>query len=278
MTITAPANTTDYIEDQLYEVALECLIPDPNQPRKHFAAEALEELKETIQTHGVLQPVLFTQTAQQQLILISGERRFRAAKLAGCSHIPAIYKKQPSLEIAIIENIMRENLSPIEESEAIQRLLDEKICRQKDLPEKLGKAKSTISEMLSLNRLPDEIKNDCRNNNLVPRGILVEVAKKRKHQTMLTLYNKYKERGLTRGEVRKVARKPRTTAPGVAIQSAIKQLTKKIDMVYEMGFNDDNEKQVVERQLLDLKKQIESRLRKAKDETKDTPQSLEFNF
>ncbi|MCD6527552.1 MAG: ParB/RepB/Spo0J family partition protein [Desulfuromonas sp.] len=262
----------------MYEIALAQLRPDPNQPRKHFAADALEELKETIQNHGVLQPILFTMSGDAKLTLISGERRFRAAKLAGLTHIPAIFKNQPSLEIAIIENIMRENLSPIEESEAIQRLLDEKICRQKDLPEKLGKAKSTISEMLSLNRLPEEIKDDCRSNNLVPRGILVEVAKKRKPQTMLALYNKYKERGLTRGEVRKVARKPRTTAPGVAIQSAIKQLTRKIDLVYEMGFNDDDEKQVVEAQLQELKKQIDARLRKTKDETKKTPQSLEFNF
>jgi len=268
----------NYEQDKLYEIPLALLQPDPNQPRKHFAESALDELKETIQSHGILQPILFTKTAEQQLILISGERRFRAAKLAGLEKIPAIFKQHASLEIAIIENIIRENLSPIEESEAIQRLIDEKICRQKDLPSKLGKAKSTISEILSLNRLPEEIKNECRSNNLVPRGILVEVAKKRKQQTMVALYNKYKERGLTRGEVRKVARKPRTTAPGVAIQSAIKQLTRKLDQMYELGFNTDEEKITVEAQLKELKKQIEARLKKQAPAQNKKQESLEFKF
>ncbi|MBW2186724.1 MAG: ParB/RepB/Spo0J family partition protein [Deltaproteobacteria bacterium] len=267
-----------YKQDKLYEVPLELLRPDPNQPRKHFAEGALDELKETIQSHGILQPVLFTLTSDQSLILISGERRYRAAKLAELKTIPAIFKQHASLEIAIIENIIRENLSPIEESEAIQRLIDEKICRQKDLPSKLGKAKSTISEILSLNRLPEEIKDECRSNNLVPRGILVEVAKKRKPQTMVALYNKYKERGLTRGEVRKVARKPRTTAPGVAIQSSIKQLTRKLDQMYELGFNTDEEKLTVETQLKELKKQIDTRLKKHSPKINDKQVSLEFKF
>lgn len=267
-----------YKQDKLYEVPLKLLKPDPNQPRKHFAEGALDELKETIQSHGILQPVLFTLTADQTLILISGERRYRAAKLAGLETIPAIFKQHASLEIAIIENIVRENLSPIEESEAIQRLIDEKICSQKELSSKLGKAKSTISEILSLNRLPEEIKNECRSNNLVPRGILVEVAKKRKPQTMIALYNKYKERGLTRGEVRKVARRPRATAPGVAIQTAIKQLTCKLDQMYELGFNTEDEKQTVETQLKDLKKLIESRLKKQTPKKNDKQESLEFKF
>ncbi|EAT15385.1 ParB/RepB/Spo0J family partition protein [Desulfuromonas acetoxidans] len=272
-------NHTDYIEDQLYELELSLLSPDPNQPRKHFDDKALLELKETICQHGVLQPVLFTLSPDGQLQLISGERRYRASKLAGLTHIPAIFKKQASLEVALIENIVRENLSPIEEAEAIQRLIDDKICRQKDLPEKLGKAKSTISEILSLNRLPEEIKNDCRSNNLVPRGILVEVAKKRKKHTMLSLYEKYKARGLTRGEVRKVSRQPRRTTPGSSLQKSIDQLMRKIELTYELGFNDDDEKQRIESQLFELKKQIDARVKpRSKNDTQAPQQTLEFNF
>ena len=272
-------NQADYIEGQLYELELALLHPDPNQPRKHFDDKALAELKETIRQHGVLQPVLFTLSDSGQHQLISGERRFRAAKLAGMHTIPAIYKKQASLEIALIENIVRENLSPIEEAEAIQRLIDDKICRQKDLPEKLGKAKSTISEILSLNRLPEEIKNDCRSNNLVPRGILVEVAKKRKKHTMLSLYEKYKERGLTRGEVRKISRQTRKTSPGAALQKSIDQVMRKIELAYELGFNDDEEKRRIEAQLLDLKKQIDSLVKqRSKAEVEAPQQTLEFNF
>jgi len=267
-----------YEENKLYEIPLEILNTNPNQPRKYFADDALAELKETIQAHGVLQPVLFTTAGDSGLILISGERRYRAAKLAGLATIPAIYKTQPSLEIAIIENIMRENLSPVEEAEAIQRLIDDKICRQKDLPAKLGKAKSTISEILSLNRLPEDIKDECRSNNLVPRGILVEIAKKRKPHNMVALYKKYKERGLTRGEVRKVARKASTTAPGVAIKETIKQLNKKIDQIYELGFNNEAEQKAVENQLHELRKQIELRLRKTRSNNKPVQKTLEFNF
>ena len=272
-------NHADYIEDHLYELELSLLSPDPNQPRKHFDDKALQELKETICRHGVLQPVLFTLTDDGQHRLISGERRYRASKLAGLTQIPAIYKKQASLEVALIENIVRENLSPIEEAEAIQRLIDDKICRQKDLPEKLGKAKSTISEILSLNRLPEEIKNDCRSNNLVPRGILVEVAKKRKKHTMLSLYEKYKLRGLTRGEVRKVSRQPRKTSPGAALEKSIDQLMRKIELAYELGFNDDEEKLRIESQLLDLKKQIDARVKqRSKSDPQAPQQTLEFNF
>lgn len=267
-----------YEQNKLYEIPLDDLRPDLNQPRKYFAPAALEELKETIRQHGVLQPVLFTVSTEKQLTLISGERRFRAARLAGLTTIPAIYKQQSNPEIAIIENIIRENLSPIEEAEAIQRLIDEKICCQKDLPARLGKAKSTISEMLSLNRLPEVIRDECRSNNLVPRGILVEVAKKRSQQKMLALYSKYKERGLTRGEMRKVTRKPQTTTTGAALQIAIKQVIRKIDRIYEMGFDTQEEKQQVETYLHDLKKQLETRLRKSRQEEEPQQKSLEFNF
>jgi len=272
-------NQANYIEDHLYELELSQLHPDPNQPRKHFDDKALEELKETICQHGILQPVLFTLSDSGQHQLISGERRYRAAKLAGLESIPAIYKKSASLEIALIENIVRENLSPIEEAEAIQRLIDDKICRQKDLPEKLGKAKSTISEILSLNRLPEEIKNDCRSNNLVPRGILVEVAKKRKKQTMMSLYEKYKQRGLTRGEVRKVSRQVRKSSPGATLQKSIEQVMRKIELAYELGFTDDEEKQRIENQLVELKKQIDTLVKqRSKNEPQPPQQTLEFNF
>lgn len=272
----AASTAPEYQEDNLYEIPLAQLHPDPNQPRKHFCPQALEELAETIRSHGVLQPILFT-CRDNKLIIISGERRFRAAQQVGLSSIPAIFKENPSLELAIIENIIRENLSPIEEAEAIQRLLDEKICRQKDLPHKLGKAKSTISEILSLQKLPDEIKDDCRSNNRVPRGILVEIARKRKPETMLALYHKYKERGLTRGEIRKVSRSVRPKAPGQAVQKAITELSRKIDQLYELGFENDEEKDQIEAQFVRLKKQLERCLRKNNSAQQDGV-TLELDF
>lgn len=253
--------------EKLYQVPLQLLHPDPQQPRKYFCENALDELKQTIEAHGILQPLLFTCDAQGTLRLISGERRYRAAILAGLVSVPAIFKPQPSRELALIENIVRENLSVIEQAEAIQQLIDEKICRQKDLPSKLGKAKSTISEMLSLNRLPQDIRDECRTNPLVSRSILVEVAKKRTPATMRALYEKYKQRGLTRGELRKVSRPARQQRqPAAELQQSRLRLQHMIERLYELGFTDETERAQVEEQLQELKKYLESRLKRNRRE------------
>ncbi|MBN2643878.1 MAG: ParB/RepB/Spo0J family partition protein [Desulfuromonadaceae bacterium] len=273
-----PLTHENYVPDQLYQIPLNQLQPDPDQPRKHFSEEALEELTKTILEHGILQPVLFTCLSDGHLRLISGERRYRAALRAGLMHIPAIYKQQASHAIALIENIVRENLSPIEEAEAIQKLIDEKVCSQKDLPQKLGKAKSTISEILSLNRLPEDIKAECRTNNRIPRGILIEVAKKRKPSTMRTLYNRYKEKGLTRGEVRKVARKPQDRSAAQDIEQAIAQLNRKIERIYERGFTTHEEQEQIESTLNELKKGIELRLKKGRKGPHESSQNLDLLF
>ena len=198
-----------YEKGKLYNLNLADLQPDPDQPRKYFDEQALSELKISIEKHGVLQPVLVRQGTDGSLLLVSGERRYQASVLAGCSTIPAVFTDGEPAEIAIVENLLRENLTAIEEAEAIDRLRSLHDYTLADLGAVLGKAESTMSEILSLNRLPAEVKDDCRNDPKTSRSILVAIAAQKTPEKMVTLYTRYKESGLTRGEIRKAAAKPK---------------------------------------------------------------------
>jgi ParB family transcriptional regulator, chromosome partitioning protein len=198
---------TSYEKGKLYDLTLEEIQPDPEQPRKFFDIQALEELKASILKHGVLEPVLVRQNGGIPLLLVSGERRYQAAKLAGCATIPALLTDGDPVEISIVENLLRENLTAVEEAEAIDRLKNQHDYQLSDLSAMLGKSDTNISEILSLMKLPDEVKNDCRNDPKAIRGILVEIAKQRTTEKMVALYAKYKESGLTRGEIRKATAK-----------------------------------------------------------------------
>ena len=185
----------------LYRIPLNCLIPDPEQPRKYFDEQALAELQASIQSHGVLQPILVREGENGTYYIVSGERRFQAAKNAALEAVPAIVTDGEPAEIAIIENLLRENLTAIEEAEAIERLRTLRDYSVNDLAKALGKADSTISEILSLNRLPVSVKDDCRNDPKAARRILAVIARQKSPEKMTSLYAKYKESGLTRGEI-----------------------------------------------------------------------------
>ena len=191
-----------YVKGQLYHLEVAKLIPDPEQPRKFFDEQALAELSASILSHGVLQPILVRE-GDGNFIIVSGERRYQAAKNAGFATLPAIVTDGEPAEISIIENLLRENLTAIEESEAVERLRVIHDYGLAELVTALGKSDSAISAILSLNRLPAEVKDDCRKDPKTARGILVEIAKLKTPEKMTALYTKYKESGLTRGEIRK---------------------------------------------------------------------------
>jgi len=169
----------------------------------------LAELKASIEKHGVLQPVLVRQGADGGFIIVSGERRFQAAQKAGLATIPAIFTDGEPAEISIIENLLRENLTAIEEAEGIERLRALHDYALSDLVAVLGKSDTAISATLSLNRLPAEVKDDCRTDPKTSRSILAEIAKAKTAEKMTALYTRYKATGLTRGEIRKQTAKPK---------------------------------------------------------------------
>lgn len=143
-------------------LSIESLEPNPDQPRRHIASGELGELADSIAEHGVLQPILVTWIKNNQYQIVAGERRWRAAQIAGLSKIPTIIKnieKKQALEISIIENIQRQELSPLEEAGAYIRLMEEFLYTQEQLSLRLGKSRSYISNTIRLLKLPENIQD-----------------------------------------------------------------------------------------------------------------------
>lgn len=142
---------------------------NPFQPRTEFEQKALNELSESIKVHGLIQPVTVRKMGYDKYQLISGERRTRASIIAGLEKIPAyirIANDQEMLEMALIENIQRENLNPIEVAMSYKRLLEECSLKQEELGERVGKDRSTVSNYLRLLRLPDEVQIGLQQNKI----------------------------------------------------------------------------------------------------------------
>lgn len=142
---------------------------NPFQPRTHFDQAALQELSESIKIHGIIQPITVRRLTANQYQLISGERRFHASKLAGLKAIPAYIRSandQQMLEMALIENIQRENLNAIEIALSYQRLISECSLKQDELGERVGKNRATVTNYLRLLRLPPDIQIAVRDNKL----------------------------------------------------------------------------------------------------------------
>jgi len=145
------------------------IIPGEQQPRKVFRDTALQELAASIKERGVLQPIIVSRTGDGTFRLIAGERRWRATALAGLKKIPAMVKdvaSADSLEIALIENIQREDLNPVEMAEAFHRLMKDFSLTQEDLSAKVGKERATVANYLRLLKLPDEIKRLVNDGSL----------------------------------------------------------------------------------------------------------------
>ena len=142
---------------------------NPFQPRTEFEQKALDELSESIKVHGLIQPVTVRKMGYDKYQLISGERRTRASIMAGLERIPAyirIANDQEMLEMALIENIQRENLNPIEVSLSYKRLMEECQLKQEELGERVGKDRSTVSNYMRLLRLPDEVQLGLKINKI----------------------------------------------------------------------------------------------------------------
>ena len=155
-------------EDSIQEIDLEKIKPNPHQPRKDFDEDKLQELAETIREYGVLQPIIL-QKIKGGYYLVTGERRFRAALLSGLKTIPALIKEydaRQSMEIALVENLQREDLNPIEEATAFKKLLDEFEYLQEDLAQKLGRSRSAIANAVRLLALDEEVQGFLVGGNL----------------------------------------------------------------------------------------------------------------
>ena len=148
-------------QGELVELSVSQLQPGTYQPRKDMAPEALEELTASIQSQGIIQPIVVREVAVNQFEIIAGERRWRAAKQAGLKRVPCLIKKvedRAAIAMALIENIQREDLNVIEEAQALERLQDEFNLTHQQVAEVIGKSRATVSNLLRLNQLEMEVK------------------------------------------------------------------------------------------------------------------------
>jgi len=155
--------------DEVIYLDIDRIFPGEHQPRKSFRDDSLKELAASIKEKGVLQPVIVSRVGDGTFRLVTGERRWRAASLAGLKKMPALVRdvaSKDSLEIALIENIQREDLNPIETAEAFRKLTADFHLTQEELSEKVGKDRATIANYLRLLKLPEEVKSLIYNGSL----------------------------------------------------------------------------------------------------------------
>jgi ParB family chromosome partitioning protein len=158
--LSALLGTPDLETDQLREIDIDRILPNAHQPRKSFNEDALNDLAASIQIHGVVQPIVVQPLPDGFYQLIAGERRWRASQRAGLTRMPAVVRDigdHSALEIALIENIQREDLNPIEEAQAYERLIVEFSLTQEEVARRVGKNRATVANMLRLLRLPSEV-------------------------------------------------------------------------------------------------------------------------
>ncbi len=157
-------------EERFFLCDIDKITANPNQPRRYFDEDKLAELADSIREHGVIQPLLVTRSGGNRYSLIAGERRLRAAKIAGEDEVPVVVmdsgSEDENLELALIENIQRHDLNPIEEATAYARLIDEFELTQEEVAGKVGRKRSTITNMLRLLNLPETLQNDVAIGNI----------------------------------------------------------------------------------------------------------------
>lgn len=180
------------------------LVPNPDQPRRAFGD--IDDLVSSIKEKGVLEPVLI-RPAGDKFQIIAGERRFRASVKAGLSRIPCIeidVDDRGVLEISLIENLQRKDLSPFEEADGLQKLGDKFLYTHEEIARKLGKARSSITETLTLNNVPVELRDLCSNAGITTRSILLQIARQPGPEMMAKMIAAIEKSGLNRDDVRKM--------------------------------------------------------------------------
>lgn len=194
--------------DEIVELPIDELRPNPYQPRKVFDEEKLQELAQSIKEHGVFQPIIVKKSSIKGYEIIAGERRVKACKLAELDKIPAIvrdFSDQQMMEIALLENLQRENLNSIEEAMAYRSLIDAMKITQEELANRLGKSRSYITNMLGLLNLPEEVKDMIIENKISMSHARV-LSKMENKEDILALANKIIDENLNVRDIENVSK------------------------------------------------------------------------
>ncbi len=187
-------------------ISVDKIYPNPNQPRSELGD--IEELASSIKLKGILEPIIVRPKGDAYEI-VSGERRYRAAIKAGLKEVPCIemdVDDKESLEISLIENLHRKDLDPFEEAEGLRALVEIYGYTHQDIANKIGKSRISITESLSLIKIPEDIRKLCSKYNIKARTILIQIARQSSKEKMVELIERIKKEGLSREDTRKLSR------------------------------------------------------------------------
>jgi ParB family transcriptional regulator, chromosome partitioning protein len=189
--------------------------PNPDQPRKHIGD--VSELSDSIRQKGVLEPLLVRYVPHEDTYyIISGERRFHASTAAGLHELPCIEKiadDAETLEIALIENLQRKDLTPFEEADGLQRLADHFDYTHDDIAKKIGRARSSVTETMSLRVIPEEVRRVCVESGIASKSLLLQVSRQPSEKKMHEMVQRISQGGLTRDQARLARKEETETAP-----------------------------------------------------------------
>jgi ParB family chromosome partitioning protein len=186
--------------------------PNPHQPRKDFGD--LSEMVASVKEKGILEPIL-VRAHDGNYQIIAGERRYQAARLAGLQRVPCIevdVDARGMLEISLIENLQRRDLTAFEEAAALQRLCDKFRYTHDEIARKLGKSRTVITEALSLNKMPEDVQERCRHADIVSKSMLLQIVRQETPEDMHQLIDRIAGPGMTREEARRFKREDRPPA------------------------------------------------------------------
>ncbi len=196
-------------------IPVEKIRPNPDQPRK--ALGDLRELTESIREKGVLEPLLVRYVPREECYyIISGERRYHASRAAGLRELPCIEKiadDAETLELALIENIQRKDLTPFEEADGLYRLASQFEYTHEDVARKIGRARSSVTETLSLRNIPETLRKKCIEKGLVSKSLLLQIARQPTEKKMNEMFHRILHGGLTRDEARRERREELGAGP-----------------------------------------------------------------
>ena len=205
----APAQEPESVEADL-AIPIDAIDPNPLQPRRVFQSDRLLELAQSIREKGVLEPLLVRYVPREDsFYIISGERRYHAARAAGLREVPCIEKTADdaeTLEIGLIENIQRKDLTPFEEADGLHRLSTQFEYTHEDVARKIGRARSSVTETLSLRNIPESLRKKCIEHGILSKSLLLQIARQPTEKKMMEMFHRIMQGGLTRDEARRERR------------------------------------------------------------------------
>lgn len=242
----------------LAAIPIERLHPNPQQPRRFIDPESLDELTESVRQRGILQPIIVKREGEGYLIM-AGERRYRAAKAAGLTVVPAIVRDDDPNEIALIENLQREDLTALEEAEGLGAMVARYGYTHQALAQLLHKSRPYVSNTLVLTRLPAEVKAELHRFPAISREILMTIARQNSEVEMLKLWRRMKLANISVHKFRESRRPEDSTTRAREVMAAARRMNRKLRN-FEASDLEETEKMKLVRVLRRTRKRVEQML------------------